>query len=86
MAISPCFLSEPSNILHKSDELVVHFFINRMALPGKELTWRGGGCVKSHSPYYKSRSEACMGSIQSVVNFLGLSTRPYKGIYEPICA
>ena len=31
MTISPYFLSEPSNIFHKSDDLVVHLF-NRMAL------------------------------------------------------
>ena len=42
MTISPYFLSEPSNIFHKSDDLVVHFFINRMALTVREPAWRPG--------------------------------------------
>ena len=65
MAISPYFLSESSNIFHKSDELVVHFFINRMALLVRSSHSEEGGCVKSHSPYYKSRPEACVASTQN---------------------
>ena len=45
MAISPYFLSESSNIFHKSDELVVHFFINRMALLVRSSHSEEGGAV-----------------------------------------
>ena len=41
---------------------------------------QSGGCVKSHSPYYKSPPEARMASSQSdFIDFLGLFTQPQIG-------
>ena len=55
MTTSPYFFSEPSNIFHKSNEIVVHFFMNRMALTGKEPAGRAaGGCAKSPKKLRKS--------------------------------